>query len=223
MYKEEAEVVNEDFVKRRDNYNVASGGHGGFTGRGSVTVRDKDGKTFNVKLDDPKYLSGEFEHISRGFVTVRDKRGKAFNVKVGDERIKSGELEHVSKGTLPVKDKSGKCFRVQLDDPRIESGELVHATKGTKRTKECKLAQSKAKLGKIQICNKELNIVKLVDKGEKIPCGWTKGNLKDRDKHYYHGKIWIKNPLTRECDRIPKDSPIPEGWERGRITPWMYK
>jgi group I intron endonuclease len=31
-----------------------------------------------------------------------------------------------------------------------------------------------------------------------------------------YGKMWIYNEDLKECKRIPKDDPIPEGWKRGR-------
>jgi hypothetical protein len=37
------------------------------------------------------------------------------------------------------------------------------------------------------------------------------------EKNSQHGTVWIYNKELRECTRIPKDTPIPEGWHKGRI------
>ena len=63
-----------------------------------VTVRGKDGNCFDVKRNDPRYISGELVSVNKNLVTVKDKFGKIFRVHVKDPRYISGELVIISKG-----------------------------------------------------------------------------------------------------------------------------
>lgn len=60
----ERELVDEDFVKRDDTYNINLGGSCGTPGL--VPVRDQNGSTFMVSKDDPRYLNGELKHVIKG-------------------------------------------------------------------------------------------------------------------------------------------------------------
>ena len=76
----ESSIVNHEFVKRKDTYNIALGGKDFFyksvdgelihLSKNQVTVRDKNNNIFNVSLDDPRYLSGELPHVSIGMIWV---------------------------------------------------------------------------------------------------------------------------------------------------------
>lgn len=142
MYNKESEVVNEEFVRRRDTYNRTIGGEGGTkyklnihnelvpVHKGKVTVKDKEGKIFHCDIKDPRYLSGELVPKSCGRVNVKDKNGVGICVDINDPRYLSGELVSVFKGSITVKDKEGNCFRVSVEDPKYMSGELVPVAKG---------------------------------------------------------------------------------------------
>ena len=111
----------EDDLNR--NYHIPSVG---FQTQGQVTVRDKDGNTFNVSVDDPRYLSGELKNICLNKVTVKDSNNNCFIVDKTDPRYLSGELIHVCTNRVNVKCSNGNIFNVSVDDPRYLSGELVH-------------------------------------------------------------------------------------------------
>jgi hypothetical protein len=104
--------------------------------KNTMTVKDKDGNSFNVSKDDPRYLSGELVHITTDSATVKDKDGNAFRVPIYDSRFLSGELFGVTKGTTPVRGKNGDVFRVKKDDHRFLSGELVHTLKDSVSVKD---------------------------------------------------------------------------------------
>ena len=154
---------------------------------GKTSVKDKDGNTLQVSVDDPRYLSGELVGITAGNVPVKDKDGKIIYVSVDDPRYLSGELVGITAGTLPVKDKDGKKMQVSVNDPRYLSGELVYIWKGLTHKEE-----TKRKIGKANAIHQ---------KGS--------GN-----SHY--GTMWIYNLALRESKKINKEDPIPSGWNKGR-------
>lgn len=124
----ELEIVNHDFVKREDTYNIAIGGQNNWVGK--VSTADKEGNTMQVAVDDPRYLSGELVHINKNMTPVKDKDGNTMQVSVDDPRYLSGELVHIFKDKVVVKDKDGNTMQVSVDNPRYLSGELISQHKG---------------------------------------------------------------------------------------------
>lgn len=121
----EKQVVNESMVNDPMCYNMVLGGSN-FLNKtiGKITVKDKDGNTFMVDVNDPKRLSGELKPILCGYRNVIDKHGNTYCVPVDDPRIKTGELFSYSKGKVTVYDKDGNFTYVDVNDPRYLSGEL---------------------------------------------------------------------------------------------------
>jgi len=142
MLKKESELVNKEFIKRKDTYNIIEGGV--INTKGFVAVKDKTGNTFSVSVNDQRYLSGELVATSKGFVTVKDKDDNYFCIPISDTKYMSGDLVHVRKGTTVAKDKNGNYFCVPSDDLRIKSGELVGTMTGIKHTEETKKKIGKA-------------------------------------------------------------------------------
>jgi hypothetical protein len=119
-----------DIVLSKDwaNLKPESGIDGGDSGY--ISVKDKDGNTYSVNTNDPRYLSGELVHVNKNTISVKDEDGNTYSVNTNDPRYLSGELVHVNKNTVSVKDEDGNIFRVDINDPRYLSGELVGHTKG---------------------------------------------------------------------------------------------
>ena len=128
--------------------------------KGFVTVRDKDGKTFHVSKDDPRFLSGELVPISKGQATVRDKDGNIFNVSVDDPRYLSGELVGYWKGKK----------RKKHSKATIERMKLSHKGKHT--------GSKNSQFGTKWICNISTKENKKISKNNPIPEGWIKGRNK---------------------------------------------
>ena len=129
MLQREKEVVNKDFIKRNDTYNLIIGG-GKLNALGNVNVKDKNGNTFMVSKDDPRYLSGELVGCTSGQFTVKDKANKCYNITKDDPRYLSAELIPIAKNKVIVKDSFNNIFQISKDDPRYLSGELVGWSKG---------------------------------------------------------------------------------------------
>lgn len=66
----------------------------------TTMMKDKDGKVFKMKLDDPRINSTDYTHINKDKVTVKDKDGNNYQVSKNDPRYKSGELVHNTKGLV---------------------------------------------------------------------------------------------------------------------------
>ena len=116
-------------------YNLHNGGpHLDASGR--VVVKDKNGKTMQVSVNDPRYISGDLIHVAKGQVVVKDKDGNTTVVSITDPRYISGELVGHTTGKVPVKDKDEKTFMVSKTDPRYLSGELVPVSKGKTHVKD---------------------------------------------------------------------------------------
>jgi hypothetical protein len=85
--------------------------------RGWVTVRDSDGKCFNVRKDDPDFKTGKLVHNCKGF---------KFRVRSGDPRIQSGELRTHTKNSIWISNGSiNKRIDAALKDQFLSSGWIL--------------------------------------------------------------------------------------------------
>lgn len=118
-----------DVARNEDYYNLCNAPVG-FNGYGRVIVKDKDGNTFSVSKDDPRYLSRELVSVTKGMINVRDENGNRFRVSKDDPRWISGELVGVTKGI-----KYGEEARRKISE----------SNKGVKRSEETcrKISESK--------------------------------------------------------------------------------
>jgi hypothetical protein len=149
---------------------------------------------FYLPRTDESVLTGKVKPIHTGKIPVVDKTGKGFLMKKDDQRIISGELVSFYKDRLPcskvLEDGSIITKSLKKDDILYTSGEWKPMWHFKKRSQE-----NKDKIGKAN---------SIYQKGE--------GNSQ-------FGSMWIKNIITRECVKIKKEDPIPEGWVKGRYNP----
>jgi len=107
--------------------------------KNTFSVKDKDGKSYRVNKNDPRYLSGELVGINKNMVIVIDKNNKKFKISKNDPRYLSGELvghtkgqrckettKEILKNNVSVIDQQGNRYYVSKTDKRYLNGELKH-------------------------------------------------------------------------------------------------
>ena len=201
--------------KLNENYSVPGLS---FHTAGHIVVKDKEGKTFLIKTDDPRYVSGELLFVRAKQMPVKDKDGNTYSVYSDDPRVKSGEFVSTAKGLVTVKDSEGNNISVAKTDVRYLSGELVSMHKGLISVKD-----NNGNVFKVSKDDKRFLSGELV--------GIKKGSShsietkeKQRMKSLLHkgelsangGKIWIHNLDTKKNALIKKGDDIPDGWTIGR-------
>ena len=175
-YAMERLIVDKQFVKRKDTYNIRLGGQGGFGHmQGSVCVKDKQGNVFRVDKKDKRINTGQFTHITKGFFAGKDKEGNIKQTSVFDPRYITGELVGVTKDRIVVKDSNNNTLSVNKNDPRYLSGQLVGVTRGIKYPPGHQLGSKNSQYGTIWITNGTQN--KKINNNNTIPEGWYRGRI----------------------------------------------
>ena len=126
MYFCEEIIVNQEFINQKNTYNLNLGGYGGWQkagiplATGKVVVNDKNGNTFQVSINDPRYLNGDLIHINKGKSVAIDKDGNIFQVSVNDLRWNTGEIQHIKKG------KKHKLVKCPYCNEFVPNGSIAH-------------------------------------------------------------------------------------------------
>ncbi len=182
----EKTIITKDILQDKYCMNIIYGGEEWNT-IGMTAVKDKNGNTFKVFCDDPRYLSGELVGITKGTVSVKDKDGNTFKVSIFDEKYLSGELVGISKNTITVKDKNNNTSVVDKNDSRYLSGELVGIWKNKKHSID------------------SINKMKETKKGTGL------GELNSQ-----FGTKWInKNNINKKIKKEELDQYLSDGWFKG--------
>ncbi|TXG82213.1 MAG: hypothetical protein E6R13_05285 [Spirochaetes bacterium] len=215
----EQEIITEQVLRDPLNMNCMYGGES-FNTIGMVTVKDKEGNTFNVFCDDPRYLSGELEYHLKNTVTVKDKNNNTLRVHINDPRYLSGELVSNMCNIIRVKDKDGNIITTQINDPRYLSGELIGIT-----------------YKKVVVKDKDDNILQVDINDPRYLTGELKHIWKDRkhtketkekigkinsikqkgENNSQYGTCWItKDGQNKKIKKEELDQYINIGWSKGR-------
>jgi hypothetical protein len=221
MLEKEKELVNDEFIKCGDTYNIILGG-GGFNTKNLVSVKDNSGNTFSTHKTDPRYLSGELVGVTKGLIIVRDKNYNTYQVFSDDSRYLSGEFVGYTKNLVMVKDKNNNTFQVSINDPRYLSGQLIHISTGLVTVKDknnnifrVSVNDPKYLSGEfiyIGLGRKHKNETKL--KMKQIMIGKGKGI-----ENSQYNTCWIYNENLKENKKIKKedlDNWLKTGWIKGR-------
>lgn len=233
MCEKEIELLSEEFVKRKDNYNLAMGAKSGYTWTHGEEAREK------------------LRIANTGFLTAIDKDGNTMRVSKDDPRFESGELKYMFAGKTAVRDKDGNVFMVELDDPRYLSGELISNKVGTKRPKEttekhretmieywkenrhtdeAKDKMRKANVGRVTVRDKEGNTFRVSVDDERylsgeLVCAYTgtKQSEEQRKKNSANKKgcVWISHLELKKTKLIKPEKLaefIADGWIKGFVT-----
>lgn len=194
MYQREAEVINESMIADKNCYNFKLGGEGGTSGY--IPVKDKEGNTFAVKMNDPRFLSREVTGITKGQFNAKDKDGNIIMISKEDPRYLSGELIGINKGKVPVKDENGNVQLISREEYKTTS-KFHHPMEN-----------------RVVVKDKEGNIFS-VDKndprylsGELV--GTTKGKMPVKDKDGNGFLVDVDDPrfLSGELEPVAKNHPV---------------
>ena len=219
LAKAEENIITEDMLRGKMCMNIVPGGEK-FNTCGMVTVKDVDGNSFNVFLDDPRYLSGELVGITKETVTVKDVNGNTMKVFKNDPRYLSGELVHHCKGMVNVKDVDGNIMKVSKDNPRYLSGELISANKNIITVKDKYGNTIKVSKDDPRYLSGELvGTMKNRKHSEETKKKISKANsiLQKGNKNSQFGTCWItKDDQNKKINKEELQSYIDNGWIKGR-------
>lgn len=221
MLEKEKELVNNEFIKNGDTYNIMLGGNG-FNSQNLVNVKDKNGNTQSVHITDPRYLSGELVGINKGMVIVKDENNNYLRVCVDDDRYLSGELSYIHSGMIPVKDKNGIFCSVPINDKRFLSGELVGCSKYMITVKDKNNNILNVSTSDPRYLSDELKPIWIgkrhKEETKKKMSEIKKGKYKGKESSQY-GTCWVYNLEKHENKKIKLDNIkewLSNGWVKGR-------
>ena len=220
--KREAEIVDEEFVKREDTYNLTCGGGSFYHTKGTVMIKIEDGTGKRIQKEEFYKNKDKYKTHSFGKVSCIDKNGKYVQVSK-EEYLKNRDKYKTSLhgSVIAIKDGFGK----------IISCEEYQKNRDKYRT---------ACSNKIIVKDSEGNTF-MVDRNDpryisgELTVFWkgkkhseeSKRKMKNaqqrvnrnKDKNPNYGHIWIYNNELKQNKNIHKDeleNYINEGWIKGR-------
>lgn len=185
-WEKEAEIVTQEFISQKENYNSTLGGKG--FSSGYKILKDSNGNIVKVKCSNQKFPQQKLKGVCAGLVSVKDSNGNMLKVKVDDPRYLSGELQHNCKGLKF--DKSSYCHA-------IVNGK-VRYVKRKQALKYGYKVLSSITQGKIVIKD-EIGNPKLISSDDE---GWKLGKYVG----YTKGKVLVKDQ-NNNIFQVDKDDP----------------
>jgi len=216
MIDKENELLSEEFVKRKDVYNIVVGGSSGMIGKthdervrqilreantGLVSVKDKDGNNLKVTKDDPRYISGELKHNTHGTICVKDSEGNKFRVPFDDPRWLSGELVGMNTGDKQTPERIQNRVEKNLEWWKENS----HSEEGLQKMRD-------VNKGKVNVRDKDGNEFRIDKNDPRIKSGELINACK--------GSVWVHNNDLQKS-RFVRPEKVQEflndGWEFGLV------
>ena len=116
MFEKEREIVNDEFVKRKDNYNMKPGGTGNAPGYHSYYNNITE--TYEIAhKEDPRISSGILQNMTIGKTTVI-KNGEYFSIDINEFKDDKN-IFGVCKNKIPVFLKnSDECIQIDIEEYR---------------------------------------------------------------------------------------------------------
>ena len=167
-YLKQKDIVDQQFLSRKDTYNITLGGRGSwFFKRGMSAARlVQTGQIIQVTVDDSKWKTGQIEGVTHNMATARlVQTGQIIQVTVDDSKWKTGQLEGCLKGTIFIT--NGKQERMIKKEIPIPQGWEKGKIPG------CQDGQKNPMYGKIWITNGSQN--RAINRNALIPQGWKRG------------------------------------------------
>lgn len=225
MFAKEKELVNEEFIKRSDVYNIVIGGNGG-PNKGPVGKKRMSHLTTGERI--VVHTSAVQKMLDAGYILNKGWSSTISRIWIHKESVKKMiELHELEKfkleGWTLGLPKSPTLGKVWIHNPTTNEYSLCE-----KVDLESKLSEGwiKKKLagvqkGSIRINNGNRNIAIAPNElNEYLSQGWTKGVVSTVNyrKPKTKGKKWINNNMIEKliCP-IDLDSYLAAGWLRGRL------
>lgn len=167
-----------------------------FHRKGKATVKDRNGDTFTVDVNDERYKSREVLPIHQNVAYGRNDNGEIIKVKTGDERFKTGELSGNNRGKFWVTD--GKKNMMLSKEDEIPLGYVVGKTQ-----------RENSRSVKNTIFINDGDITVRIQKGEEIPPGWVAGIAKTKIRPF---RYITNGTITK---KISPEANLPDGFRYG--------
>lgn len=153
LYSREKEVVNRDFVKRSDTYNLIVGGNGSW------------------------YYANNFVNSNEFMVKIGKLGNKVFSNKLNnDSNFKNSWKIKISKAKKNFyKNNPEARFKNRYKHDGFKHSEETKLKMREIKKKNPPVGDKNSQYGTMWICNLDLQINKKISKYEQIPDGWIKG------------------------------------------------
>lgn len=181
MFEAESVIVNEEFISRKDVYNIRIGGTDGGV-PGTTNVKDKEGNGSRVSVNDPLFLSGELVGVSKNTVRVKDQYGNISVVSIDDERYLNGDVVFIWTGNKHqdiTKEKISNALKGNKHFlGKTHSDETKHKMSLSKKENKSQVGNKNSQFGTCWIYNPLEKTNKKIEKIELesyIKNGWIKG------------------------------------------------
>jgi hypothetical protein len=95
---------------------------------GKVSVKNKNGDTFQVSVNDDRYKVGDLIHVNKNLVNAINKKGK--KARISKKEYYSGNYTCNNTGKIPVKNSKGEKFLIDKNSTQWLTGEVSHVSDG---------------------------------------------------------------------------------------------